>query len=367
MSLAVYTSQPDGTNRVPLDNLGPVGGVRFANAASGGDVDCSLTLDIPADANPPALTLGRSLFVADGPMTVWSGLLADPKRGSPWQITGQSLSSLGGNYLALDSDSQITADPNTAIDQAIARGLPWIRTIDLPTTTVANNGSDVASLMDAVALGAGSYWQVDTDSHVQLAELETDPSLILASITTPGGRTVDAFATDVWAKYVSIAYDADNNVIAGPTLYVAADANPALSAPRPFGRVEAVYDATPAGPITSDTAQTMADGALALSKPQPSFTGDLTITPGALTSVGGQPVRLSTVRAGRKVRMVGVQPDPVLGEQVFAISVDIVIGQWEYDADSDTAKLTPLGAAKRDLASILRAASATTQQQPWSN
>lgn len=185
---------------------------------------------------------------------------------------------------------------------------------------------------------------------------------ILDASTTPGGRTVDGFATDLWAKYQPpITFKDTSNITqttAGPAALIAADDNPGSTAARPFGRREAIYDTTPGGPITSTAAQVMADGALALVQPRANFTGSLPVVPGALLTLGGMPARLAQVRAGQVVRLVGVSPDPTLGELTFSTSFPIVIGGWAYDAIADTAVLTPLGAKSRDLGSLLTLAAA---------
>lgn len=369
MSIQAYTVCADGTGRVPLDTLGVVSALSYATAVPGGDTTCTLSLSLPVDANPPALTVGRMLQVFDGPALVWGGTLDDPQRGTPWQVSGTGLSTLAANYLALDASGNPTTDPNTAIDQAIARGLAWKRTATLPTPTVTPSDFYLATLLNAVATASGQSWTVAADGTVTMLTIATPTSAdyILDATSTPGGRTIDGFATDLWAKYqppvtVKDSVTGTSSVIAGPVSMIAADKNPSSSAPRPFGRREAVYDTTPGGPITSAAAQAMADGALALVQPRANFTGSLPILPGSLLTPGGMPARLAQVRAGQVVRLVGVSPDPTLGELTFSTSFPIVIGGWAYDAIADTAVLTPLGTQARDLGSLLTLVAAAAQQ-----
>jgi hypothetical protein len=348
MALSVYTAQPDGTQRVSLDSLGDVAGLTFSNATPGGDTACSLSLSVPVGANPPGLGTGRILTTYDGPCPVWSGLLADPQRGAPWKISAQGLSSLANNYLALDATGNLTRDPNVAIDAAIARGLPWTRntTLTLPTPSVVVNDAYLGSLLDAITLAAGLHWQVDSYGAVTMVAQPTTPTWVLTSTNTPGGRTLDNSATDVYVRYlpaVSVALPGGGStIVAGPPTSTPAPSNP----PQGFG-----------------------NGALAKIQPRASFSGSITVLPGDLLTLGGQPVRLSTVRAGTVVKMVGIQPDPVYGEQTFSTSVQIVIGQWDYAATTGVATLTPLGGAKRDFASLLQSLASNAvpvaQPQPW--
>lgn len=371
MTVLAYTTALDGTGRVPLDALGTVSSLSYTSAVPGGDTTCALSLGLAVNANPWALTVGRRLEVRDGPGRVWSGILGDPQRGTPWQVSGTGLSALAADYLALDASGNLTTNPNTAVDQAIIRGLPWVRTATLPTPTVTASGSDVGSLLDAVAAASGDSWTVGADGTVSMLSVAapTTADYILDASSTPGGRTIDGFATDLWAKYQPPVTVSGAGTIAGAPALIAADKNPASTASRPFGRREAIYDTTPGGPITSANAQIMADGVLALVQPRANFTGSLPVVPGALLTPGGMPARLAQVRAGQVVRLVGVSPDPTLGELTFSTSFPIVIGAWAYDAIADAAVLTPLGAKSRDLGSLLTlaaAAASSAQRSPVS-
>lgn len=374
MAISVYTSNLDGSQRVPLASLGPVAGLKFSNASPGGDTACTLSLSVPVAANPPGLGIGRVLTAYDGPVPVWSGILADPQRGTPWTLNAQGRSSLANTYMAVDGTGNTTGNPNSAIDQAILRGLPWTRgtALALPTPTVAVGDSYLGTLLDAITLAAGLHWQVDSFGAVTMTTQPTTPAYVLTTSNTPGGRTLDNYATDIYVRYlpaVTVSSASGSTVVAGPPTTVAAPNNPPASAPRPFGRKEALYDATPGGPLTQADAQYMANGVLKRVQPRASFSGAITVLPGDLLTLGGQPVRLSTVRAGVMVKMVGVQPDPIFGEQTFTTSVNVIIGQWDYDAVANTATLTPLGGTQRNLSSLLQAIAAgskpTAPPRPW--
>lgn len=365
MTVLAYTTELDGTDRVPLDSVGVVTALAYTTAVPGGDTTCTLSLGLPVDADPYALTVGRMLEVRDGTRLVWAGTLNDPQRGTPWTVSGTGLSALAAGYEALDASGNLTTNPNTAVDQAISRGLQWHRPADLPTPTVTVPATDLGSLLDAVALASSTSWTVAADGELSMLEVAspTTADYILDASTTPGGRTVDGFYTDLWAKYqppVSVTDPTTHavSIVAGPVTLIAADKNPAPDAPRPFGRREGIYDTTPGGPMNASDAQAMADGALALVQPRANFTGSLPVVPGALLTLGGMPARLAQVRAGQVVRLVGVSPDPTLGELTFSTSFPIVIGGWAYDAIADTAVLTPLGTKSRDLGSLLTLAAA---------
>lgn len=343
MSINAYTTAPDGTDRRPVEALGVISALTWSSAWPGGDGDCTLSVNLPADANPPGLRLGRRLTVLDGVVPVWTGILADPQRGAPWTVTAQGLASLAPRYLALSTISsghytQVT-NANTAVTNAIARGLPWTLTQTLPTPTVTTPTSpDLSTLLDAVATAAGQRWAVDQNGYLSMAADPTAPAYLLVASNTPGGRTTDDYATDLYAQTSGTT-----------TITPAASTLPSLG---PFGRWERVYY----GPSSNIA------NAVKLVQPDPAFSGDVTVLPGDLCTLGGQPVRLSTVRAGQMVRAIGVQPDPVTGQATFTASVNITIGEWRYDAVADTAQLTPLGSTRQDITTLLTAAAATNLQ-----
>lgn len=351
MITAVSTSAA-GARQV-INTRGTVGGVQFTSAASGGDTACQFTVAIPADANPPGLATGRQLALYDGPVRVWSGIVADAQRGTPWQVAGQGLSSLADRYLALDATGLTTADPNVAVTQAVTRGLPWLKLLTLAAPSgVTPSGSDVGHLLDATSTAAGLLWGVDQNGQLFQGAPRTTPDYLMVASNTLAGRTMDQFATDEYVRYSPPLRVLDQTtgsyqITAGQPTVVAAPNNPAAAAPRPYGRWEHLDDITGQGPVTTSAAGMYANGQLSLEQPRSTLTGSIPVQPGDLRSPGGAPVRLSTVRAGQVIRTIGVQPDPALGELIFSLAVTVVIGQWTYDADNDLGTLTPLGAPAR--------------------
>lgn len=360
MTITAVTYPVGGGVRTVINLLGQVGGVQFTSSLPGGDTSCQFTLAIPADANPAGLTTGSRLDLFDGPVRVWAGMLADAVRGTPWQVAGQGLSSLSDRYIALDASGVTTTDTTTAVTQAITRGLPWRNLIALSTASAASStGSTVGNVLDVSSTGAGLFWGVDQNGELFQKAAPTTPSLLMVAANSLGGRTVDQFATDEYVRYTP-PVNTSTGPVAGPPNVAAAPNNPASNAPRPFGRWERLDDLGNDGPITAASAQTYANGQLAINQPRATFSGSIALQPGDLLTLGGQPVRLSTIRAGQMVRVLGVQPDPALAELVFTLAVQIVIGQWTYSVDSDTGSLTALGAPARPTLAIPMRVSAST-------
>jgi hypothetical protein len=375
MSVDVYTSDPTGGGRAPLSSVGTVTGLTWGSNIDGGDTSCSFSISVPIDAQPGELRPGRLLTVVSGPTEVWAGLVADPQRGTPWTVTGQSLGSTAGDYLALDGTgptAQYTSNLNTAIDAAIGRGWPVARAITLPTPTVAPSSPSIADLLAAVATASGTRWSI-RDGKVALTTDPTVPTYRLTSVDKPGGRTVDNYVTDAYSLFTPPVASTSGGItknVPGPRTLVAATTNPPLSAPRPFGRREAIYDATALGMLTSGDAAILANGVLAKSQAEPVFSGSMSVLPGTLTTMGGQPVDLTTIRAGFRMVVVGAQPDPLSGSLTSFTNIEITCGDWQFNATTGVGTLLPVGGVKRDLSSLLRAAAAITttpaaKQNPW--
>jgi hypothetical protein len=372
VSVSVYTCEVDGTRRAPLASIGTVTGLRWGSNIDGGDTACTFSISVPIDAQPAELRPGRLLTVVSGPVEVWAGLVADPQRGTPWTVNAQSLASTAGNYLALNGSGQYTSNPNTAVDAAITRGWPVSRAITLPTPTVAPPSPTIGDLLTAVATAATQRWSIQ-DGKVTLQSDPVLPTYRLTNVDKPGGRTVDNFVTDAYALYTP-PIGSGASTVPGPRTLVAATKNPPLTAARPFGRREAIYDATALGMLTSAQAAALADGVLVKSQAQPVFSGTMAVLPGALTTMGGQPVDLTTVQAGFRMVVVGAQPDPLSGSLTDYTTIEITCGDWQFDATTGVGTLLPIGGVKRDLASLLRAAAAVAapttaptdaQVHPW--
>lgn len=348
MSLSVITTLLDGSMPVQLGSLGMVGSIRYASEWPYGCTTFGCTLDVPEDFSHPGLRPGRRLHVYDGVQRVWTGVLGDPQRGAAWQITGRGLASLASGYAAIadttptSSAAALNSNPNTVVDAAIARGLPWIRDTSLPAAPggVQQSLETVTAVLDSATSAASQRWAVNADGRVISAPDPISPRYVVIAADTPGGRSIDRFVTDLYGIY-----------LASGVMRVASVA--ATTVGPAFGRVEKVIDLTDLGPLTAGQAQSILAAKLALMNIDPTFTGSLTVQSGALLDLGGVPAALSTIAAGVMVELRGSSQDPGLGNLNFTTRVRIIAGECEYDADSDLLRLTPVGALRRDLVNVL--------------
>lgn len=335
---SVVTEDPAGGKTYNLLGIGDVGLPRYSTSWGGGCLTAEWQMPLSVDYSHFALTPGRIAYIYDGVCPVWRGVLTDPVRGRPWQINAVGLSSLFERYYSS------SATPNTAVDAAITRGLP-LAGRDTLTGTGATDVGSLADLMNLAANQTGKRWGVFADGWLTQFTDPTTVDYICIAVDTPGGRTIDDYATHLYGRYL-------NSAVSPPVpTTVAYSGNPGTNGP--LGRYERIVDLTPLGPMLAAAAQTHMGGMLTLVGPRTAFTSSVTVQPGALLSPGGVPVALSTVKAGKLVRFIGCVPDPAMGELSYTTSVEVMIGQTEYDATTGLLRLTPVGLVARDLVGLL--------------
>lgn len=345
--LAVYSEANSGGDRIYLDTVGILSGLRYSTAFPGGDATAQWQMFFDARTTHRALGSNRRITIPIGTTTGWSGYLDNPQRGNPWQFTATGRMIDAKNYQA---DAPTTGNAlalNEVVDAAISRGVGWTRPSSLPSVTNAQNQTGSITLNDAltqVAQAVGQYWSLSRTLAVTMAALPATLSYVLMASDTAGGRTLDDYVTDVYVTYLDWQSYAPTTILRSATS-------------RPFGRVEAVLDITNLNAIPLAQAQAAGDAYLATNSARLRFLGAFTVTPGQLLNPGGAAVDLATVQAGSVVRILLTDPDTAAGELALG-AVQLVVGQTDYDVDSDTLTLTPLDVAQTGLGAYLRGAAA---------
>lgn len=326
-----------------LTGIAPWGELTWSHAADGGCKDASWKMDLPATYTSPNLRRNKLVEIRFGPQNIWQGILTEPDYDDDWTFTAQGLSALGdGDWLAFDASLNTTSTPDTAIDQAIARGIPWTRPSSISSAAFgsATDATDsinyVGDLLDAYADSVGRRWGVDAMGQVYCVADPTSPTWYLTPGSGRFGLADDDYASDLFGRYLT-----STGTYATATVGDAA-------ARASLGRREFPVDLTPLGTITALQAQTYLQGLLTKGKSRMGYTNGLTVNAYQLTTPGGTPASLPLVTAGDLVRMFGVvneqgQPLPYL---------DWVIGETSYEAGSDTIGLTPVGLVARTLADV---------------
>lgn len=350
----------DGTYSAYLAEIGPLGSwgdlswtVRYGDGPCG-MFEASWSMPLPPDFDHPLLRRGTLVELMDGPWRVGSSLvLNEPARGAgyadPWRFvaSGVAREAVGENsYYAVDGSWNLTDLCSTAVDQAIARGLPWAgRAANVgaaASTFVPENGLiTVGALLTMTGDRDGTRWGVGQDDYVRFLTDPTTPTYQVVPGASALGVADDNYATTVIVNYRDSTTHANARVTAT-----------SASVEARTGHREFPVDLTDRPEMAAANAQARADGILALTKARLGWTNGLSLTSNELLTMGGVPADLSLVSEqvgdGLMVRLHGLNDD--LLDLPY---LDIIIGEAKYADGSDVIDLSPLGMVATDFAAVI--------------
>lgn len=317
-------------------------------------------------ARPSWLHAGAEVIVREVGRRAFTGRMNEPEQtDTGWTCSAYGLAAMGQDFDSYEDvadpgdppEYEPTYVPDTAISSAEDMGLPWTLWSSVGSTSLAaDNETDVIGVRDLflrAAKGQGKRAVVDQWGRALLADDPTTPTWLLHDMGNYLGTADDEFVTKLFGRYVS-AVDGDGNPTAISTVYAQDE-----WAEEKFGAV--VMRTVPLdglGLLLEADAQTNIDNRFSLIGGRMGWTTPFDVSPLWLTAVNSAPGSAAAIRAGQMIRLFGVQDfRTTTGNRA---TVDLVIGEVEYDADSDTAMVTPMGYVPRDLASATAAATATT-------
>jgi hypothetical protein len=341
--LPAYSEAPGGGDRVYLDSLGPIRGLRLSTTVNG-DQGASWQAALDPRLDHRALQPGRIIGVPISLAQAWQGVLDTPQRGTVWQFTATGTAALLDRWSAIDTTAAGNAlNCNEIVDEAISRGLVASRGAlpSLPAGTQPSGSLTLAAALTQVTSGLNQWWNISRAKKITAAALPTALAYLLKAQDNAGGRTVDGFVTDVTVTYLNAA-----------TYRLAALQRANTTARAKYGRFEQTLDLTGEGPLTTAQAQTRGDNYLTLNAPRLKFAGAFLVAHGQLLTPGGTPVDLATVQSGTLTQVMLTDPDTAAGELALG-PVQIVGGQTDYDVDADQLTLTPLDYSPQGLAALV--------------
>jgi hypothetical protein len=296
----------------------------------------SCTLVKPSDFRTDALNAGRVAEVYRGGSVVWRGKLDQANYGSGWAVTAH-----GTGTMATEWDAIYTTwtNQNDAVDQAIARGLPWANpSPKIPSSVFLGQQQDSGSLkLDALlqlmcSKGAQTWW-VGRDAVLKVAAVPSVPTRLLVC-TVPQARTL---AGDYNALLLRYQVSADG---AAAAVYATTFVTNAGSITQ-HGRMEDYDDLSNAGQMTAAAAQAI--GTSALSKYQrATYAGPFSVGPGQLLTLGGQPVDIGMEPPGMVCQVI--LTDAGYGGEIAPGKLTFPVGRLEFDDDTDSGTVTPWAA-----------------------
>lgn len=331
-----------------LSSVGMWGGLSYKTASTGGPDEAEWEMQLPASTHHPFLRRGAIVEVLLGSYPVWKGVLAEPTYGdNGWEFHAHGLAAEGKRYLCLNSLGLPNGAIDGVIDQAIGRGLPWLRPVSINPWEFGNLGTEnpsrynyISDLMSAYADMVGKRWGVGADGIVYLKVDDATPSWHMTPGSGVFGLADDEYASHVYIQYISEAF-----------LPVTQSFNDPVAAAN-FGRSERMVDATSMGPTAWLNVAALGAGLLAKGAPRLGWTAPLDVTRWQLTTPGGTPASLPAVKAQQMVRLHGVTNT----QGVPLPYVDFVIGATTYNDDDGTLTIAPVELAARSLADVLAVA-----------
>jgi hypothetical protein len=291
------------------------------------------------------LRRGAQVILDDNGLSIGRGTISEVSRD---EVHGEGLWRMAAGVPALDGSSNPTTVPNTAIDQALARGdLPgWIAriTFNRPSALATTAPTETLTLAELLQRDADSVSFVPWISSSGEISHRAIPTTPLYQTTLPDGQLTtasDDYVTHLIATYFTTSFV--NATRTYPSTATTAESDQ-------WGKVTKTVDLRSLGVITTGTVDAILAGMLAKGMARPTWAGTLDVTAAELTTLGGSPSYLPAISAGDGIRLNGVYNDSrVLGGYT---STDITAGRVEYTDGAATARITPVGFTPRDFEAI---------------
>lgn len=399
-----------------LGQIGHVANVDYTYSLPGGPEQLTCILQVEPNFRDSAMNPGRIVTVHKGGSCIWEGTLTEPQPASTgWTITANGVGTYGANFGAWwqmptsttnSAGATITKapgwNPDGPVDLAISRGLRWLnRGIGNPagiyTGPIQNAGSiTLTDFMNLLTTGGSLIWELQQPASASsfppgpwelrvytlpqdfsgdplqagapqrvstevlqggkwkrvdriVAEPRTPPQLHIVNVN-PIARTLTADINSVILYYqITADTTATSTVKSKAATYgtVMVD-NPGSVAIH--GRMEYYLDISNAGVFTA--ANAAAVGRNVLNKYlRANFSSAFSVQPGQLLNDGGVPVDLGVNWGGYTCDVQGI--NFAAGGEVGLAPITFVIGQYEFNDQTQTATITPFQSARADISSIV--------------
>ena len=340
----VQTAAIDGSDPVWLGTLGHTTNLTYGSVLPGGDDQLSCLLQVPATLRTEALNPGRYVRVCRGASDCWTGKLSEPAPSATgWTVSATGLGTMGADFSAIYS----TWDQNDALNQAIARGLPWVNPGVSASGVWLGQKPDSGSItitdyLNQICTYGGLTWSVGRGGVLSVYPLPTTVTRLLVC-TTPVTRTISA---DV--NVLNLRYQTSGDTATAATYALTQASLPESIAVH--GVMENYADLSSAGTLTTELAQSI--GAYVLSRyNRANFAGPFTVSAGQYLTTGGTPVDLGCEQAGEVAQLM--LTDYGYGGEVTAAPVTFIVGAYSYDDVAQTATVTPFQAVDSTIAGLL--------------
>jgi len=358
-SSQVAVAPPGSANWQYLGTLGQVTALTYGYVCPGGCDQMTLTLMVPAAYRTQLLNPGWQVRITRGGHQVWDGKMDEPAPSAGgWTITAVGNGNRGTDFTAVYTDTWPAGQPDESVNQAIARGLPWVNPgVGTPAgmwlgQPIDPGAQTITALLNLVCTRGGLTWYVNSQpggnygDDLMVFPLPTTPNRLLVA-TTPVARTLGGDVNTIVIRYQTAADNATTGAAA--TFAVTSVQNTQDVAAHQV--TETYIDLSAAGTMSQAAAQAVGSAVLQVYQ-RASFAGPFTASYGQLLNTGGQPIDPGTDQAGTMVRLI-LTDYGYGGEVTPQFPVTFVVGAYSWDDFAQVATITPYQSLDTSLTGML--------------
>jgi len=310
--------------------------------ADGGNGEATWAFSLTLRSQHQALRQGALVEIFCGSSRIYLGRMAEPDR-TTWECAARGIHTDAYRIPALDGSGNATLSTATAVTTAVAPPWHWFVSNPDGVGGVLEGGIGdpmmVGELFDKVAEQEGKRWGQGPNGALFLRANPTTPRWLI----TPGAAAFGVADDDYSSHLVGRYFDGINNL----TLIRSRNASAAR-----WGASAEFVDLTDRGVLTEAQAAAALDAMLP-EKAQPGWTNGVTLSREQLTTMGGTPAFLASVRAGSLARVLGL---PSTYGVLQAPWLDVVIGKTRYTAGAHEIYVEPTNTVPRVLRDVVAAA-----------
>ena len=357
----VAVAPPGTTAWQYLGSIGQVTALTYSFACPGGCDKMTATVMVPAAYRTQLFDPGWQVRITRGGHQVWDGKLDEPVPTSAgWTLTAVGTGNRGTDFLAIYSGTWPSGQPDDAVNEAIARGMPWVNPgIGTPAGAwfgqeVDSGAQTITALLDLVCTRGALTWYVNSQpgglpgDDLSVFPLPAVPNRLLVC-TTPVARTLGADVNTIVIRY-QITADTTSGTTSVPATYGITVAQNAQSVAA-HDVIETYIDLSDVGPQSAAAAQAVGNSVLAIYQ-RASWAGPFTGSYGQLLNTGGVPVDPGTDQAGTYVRLI-LTDYGYGGEVTPQFPVEFLTGAYEWDDFAQVFTVTPYVALDQSLTGML--------------
>ena len=353
----VSVAAPGSTSWQYLGTLGAVAALTYSYACPGGSDQLTCTVMVPATYRTQLLNPGLKVRVTRGGHVVWTGKLDEPvPTSSGWQLTAVGDGNRGTDFCAVYSGTWPAGIPDDPVNEAIARGLPWVNPgIGSPSgiwtgQEVDSGSGTITDLLNLVCTRGGLTWYASSQpggsigTDLSVFPLPTAVNRLLV-VTDPVARTLGGDINTIFIRYeISDGVATSTSATYGTTGVTNAQSVAA------HGVIETYMDLSSAGVMSAGAAQAVGNNVLSIYQ-RSSFAGPFTASYGQILNAGGAPIDPGCDQAGTVVRLI--LTDYGYGGEVTMAPVTFIVGAYTWDDFAQQAQITPYQALDQSLSGLL--------------